>query len=278
MYYLIAAIAANLFMVFLMRYAENHNVNRYGLNIWNYLAGAALSFFFLEDKSTLWAGEGGVPLLLGILNGALFVTSLVLMQISIRRNGAPLSSTFSRLGVVIPTILSAFIFREIPTVLQTIGLAVCIAAVIIINSGAKDKRPDFAIGLVIIFLLGGVVDFLAKTFSMFYSQATQNYYVMYTFFFAAIISLVLFIRTKRPMGLREILIGIGVGIPNQLTTILLLRAASRLPAIIVYPTMSAGIILMVNIINYIAFREKLTRRQYIATGLIGLGLVLINLL
>ena len=48
-------------------------------------------------------------------------------------------------------------------------------------------------------------------------------------------------------------------------------------AYIVYPTYSAGLIILVNVINYLAFRELLTRRQYLATAMIGLGLIMINL-
>ena len=80
------------------------------------------------------------------------------------------------------------------------------------------------------------------------------------------------------MSVQDVLIGIGVGIPNQLTTLLLLRAAAFLPAYIVYPTYSAGLIIIVNIINYLAFKETLSKKQYIATGIIGVGLVFINLL
>ena len=80
------------------------------------------------------------------------------------------------------------------------------------------------------------------------------------------------------MTLRDSIIGIGVGIPNQLTTLLILRAAAFLPAYIVYPTYSARLIIFVNVIKYIAFKEMLSKKQYIATAIIGLGLVFINLL
>ena len=102
--YLLSAIAANLIMTFLMRYSEHHDDNRYALNIWNYLAGTLISIIFLKDKSVIFSGDF-ITLFLGIINGIGFVTALVLIQISIRRNGAPLTTTFNRLGILIPTIL-----------------------------------------------------------------------------------------------------------------------------------------------------------------------------
>lgn len=272
-----SAIGANLCMTFFMRYSENHNGNRYALNIWNYIAGALISIIMLEDKTIIWNGDK-ITLGVGIINGIGFVVALTLIQISIRRNGAPLTTTFNRLGILIPTILSAFLFREIPTVLQIAGLILCIFAIIFMNSGSKDERPAFGLGLLLVFLLGGTLDLISKIFSRYYGANSQTCFVLYTFLAALIVSIIFFLRDGRPMHRQDVIVGIGVGIPNQLSTLFLLRAASGLPAYIVYPTFSAGLIILVNIINYLVFKETLNKRQYIATGIIGLGLVFINLL
>lgn len=146
------------------------------------------------------------------------------------------------------------------------------------NSGSREERPAFGIGLLLVFLLGGTLDSISKIFSRYYGTDSQTCFVLYTFFAALIVSIILFINDGGKMSKQDIIVGIGVGIPNQLTTLFLLRAASGLPAYVVYPTYSAGLIILVNIINYLAFRETLSKRQYIATGIIGLGLIFINLL
>lgn len=144
------------------------------------------------------------------------------------------------------------------------------------NSGDSSERPDFNIGLILVFLLGGTLDTISKIFSRYNNADSQTCFVLYTFLAAFVIAFLFFKKEPR-MSLQDALIGIGVGIPNQLCTLFLLRAASRLPAYIVYPTYGASLILLVNIINYLVFRETLNKRQYIATGIIGLGVVLINL-
>ena len=113
MAYLLTAIGVNLCMTFLMRYSEHHDGNRYALNIWNYITGTLISFFMLEDK-TLVLHSDLLSVISGILNGIGFVAALIFIQLSIRRNGAPLTTTFNRLGILIPTILSALLFLEIP--------------------------------------------------------------------------------------------------------------------------------------------------------------------
>ena len=277
MIYLLSAIGANLIMTFLMRYSEHHDGNRYALNIWNYLAGALFSIVFLEDKMAIFSADL-VTIFLGILNGVGFVSALVLIQISIRRNGTPLTTTFNRLGILIPTILSAFLFKEIPAPLKIAGLVLCIFAIIFMNTGDKQDRPSFLTGLFLVFILGGVLDFISRVYSLYYDADSQACFVLYTFLSALVVSIGMFIKDGGKMTLRDAITGVGVGIPNQLTTILILRAATFLPAYIVYPTYSAGLIILVNIINYAAFREVLSKKQYIATGIIGVGLVFLNLL
>lgn len=277
MIFLAAAIGANVCMTFLMKYSETHGGNRYALNIWNYLTGTIVSFLLLKDKSRLLVADGGVTLGLAVINGFLFVGALVMIQKSILKNGAPLTTTFNRLGILIPTVLSAVLFGEIPGGVQILGLLLCVFAIIYMNTGKKEDRPAFAAGLLLIFVLGGMVDFMSKIYSRYFGSENQKYFVLYTFLAACMISTVMFSRQKQRMRLQDMLIGIGVGIPNQLTTLLILWASMKLPAYIVYPTYSAGLILLVNVINFIVFREKLSVRQYAATGLIGAGLICINI-
>ena len=277
MLYLFGAVASSLCMTFLMKYSESHNGNRYALNIWNYLAGAIFSYFLLEDKSVLWVDDGGITLLMGAINGIIYVVCLVLMQISIVKNGAPLTTTFNKLGILLSITFAAIAFAEIPSVIQLLGLGFAIFAIIYMNLEKKEDRPKFMSGLFLIFLFGGCVEILSKIYSHNYDTACQTIYVMYTFGFALLVSIIFFLKDKNKMKLQDVILGICVGIPNQLATLLLLRAASDLPAYIVFPTFSAGVILLVNVINYLIFKETLTKRQYIATGFIGLALIFLNI-
>ena len=279
MIYLFGAIGANLCMTFLMRYMEHHNGNRYAMNIWNYLAGFLFSIVLIPDKTLIVPKDiwGAGTVALGAVDGALFVIALITIQKSIARNGPPLTTTFNRMGILIPTVLSALLFGEIPTAVQITGLCLAIFAIIYMNGGRKEEKPAFVLGLILALLFGGTVDMIAKTYSRYFPAEMQSVFVMYTFFFAMLVSIGLFFKVKPKMTWLDVLIGIGVGIPNQLTTRFVLHACLELPAYVVYPTYSAGLILAVNIINYLVFREKLSKRQYTAMAIIGVALICINL-
>ena len=147
----------------------------------------------LEDK-TLVLHSDLLSVISGILNGIGFVAALIFIQLSIRRNGAPLTTTFNRLGILIPTILSALLFLEIPAPVQIAGLILCSAAILLMNSGGKEERPAFVFGLLAIFILGGTLDFVSKVYSRYYGADNQTCFVLYTFLAALAVSVLLFLR------------------------------------------------------------------------------------
>jgi multidrug transporter EmrE-like cation transporter len=71
--------------------------------------------------------------------------------------------------------------------------------------------------------------------------------------------------------------GILVGIPNYASAYLLLGALKRLPALLVYPAVSAGTLLVILVLSSILFQEQLTRRMLGGVCMILAALVLLNL-
>ena len=67
----------------------------------------------------------------------------------------------------------------------------------------------------------------------------------------------LMLHRKERIGIKEMLFGIGVGIPNFFASRFLLIALNSVPAIIAYPTRGVGSILVVSIAGIFLFKEKL---------------------
>ena len=79
------------------------------------------------------------------------------------------------------------------------------------------------------------------------------------------------------IGRQELLDGILVGIPNYFSTRFLLLALGSLPAVIVYPAVSVGTIVLVSLAGFLLFGESLSRIKLLAMGIILLALVLLNI-
>ncbi len=134
MIYLGLAILFNVIMNFAMKYSETHDCNRYGVTVFNYAAGIAVSYAFMKDRTVAFSdGEGTFTVLFAVVNAFFFLTCLLVLQQSIKKNGAPLTATFNRMGVLIPTVISAVMFAEIPTGIQISGIVISLFAIVYMN-------------------------------------------------------------------------------------------------------------------------------------------------
>lgn len=174
------------------------------------------------------------------------------MQHNIKINGAPLTATFSRMGIIIPIIVSALLFNEVPSMLKITGIVISLIAVIYMNSGEKNEASKKGvIALILLFISGGIEELMTKLFNVFGNADYQERFVFYTFLFSALISLFLCIKSGGKLSKRDIISGVFVGIPNQLAALCIVKAVGELPAYIVYPCYSASVIFVVNVINFL---------------------------
>ena len=68
-----------------------------------------------------------------------------------------------------------------------------------------------------------------------------------------------------------------IGVPNYYCSRFLLKALLKMPAVVAYPTSSVGGIVLVSLAGLFLFKERLSKRQWTAIGLILIALVLLNI-
>ena len=284
MIYLILSILSSAVMAVALRVFEDPNGNRYGILLGNYLVCVLISFIRLPDHSQVFKGSP-VTILWGIVSGFLFVAGLVTMQTSIRLNGATLTAVFAKLGLIVSLAVSIFLYGERPQVLQILGMILVLAAIILINGGGeKDREKGQRLhtgALFITLLAGGSAGATAKVFEQIGSRSEDELYFLYLFAVAAVLTFILAVIEERKTGLsvrpKGLAAGVVVGIPNYYASFLLLPALAVLPAYIVYPVSSTGVILLVSAAGVLFFHEKHTAKQKLGIVLVLAALVLLNL-
>ena len=205
------------------------------------------------------------------------------MQSSIRLNGAALSSAFAKLGLLVTLAVSFLFFHEKPGSLQLLGIALVLAAIVLIS--AKDeKAPERAPKLTLLLLTlltGGCGDVMIKIYEEVGNSAEGTVFFFHLFATAALLTAALafleFQRNGKKLLLQEMAAGIAVGIPNYFSSFLILQVLQVLPAFVTYSVYSTGTILVVLIMSALLFREKPGRRQLYGIVLILAALVLLNL-
>lgn len=216
-------------------------------------------------------------LVMGGIQGVLYMAGFVLLQLNIRKNGVVLSSIFQKLGLLVTMAGSVFLFGEVPESTQLVGFVIALVAVVLINL-EKDSAVLQSKGwLLVILVAGGLADLMAKVYEELGSPDLSAQFLFYTFAVALVLCLVLMVKNRERPGKAEVLYGFAVGVPNYFVAKFLLASLNSLPAVIVYPTFSVATILTVTCAGVLVFHEKLSRRQVVAVGMILVALVLLNI-
>lgn len=277
MIYLILAMVSSMLVSVVMRLSEKHNAAGMGKLAVNYVMCAALSLLFSGTPQLFPAAEGlPTALLLGGVTGVLYLLGFVLLQWNTRCNGVVLPATFMKLGVIVPTLMSILVYGETPQAMQILGIALALAAIVLIQGGARTETGSLP-GLIILLLSGGVSDAMSKVFEEVGPAALKDQYLLYTFGTALILCLILCAIKKQRPTWQDVLWGLALGIPNYFSARFLLLSLGSVPAMIAYPSFSVGTIVMVTAVGVLIFRERLSRRKWIALGVILAALVLLNM-
>ena len=278
MLFLILAIFSSAMVAIVMRTAQTKVTNPTGLLAGNYIV-CVLMALLLSVPELRSRAFSALPFSigLGIVNGGIYLGSFALMQWSTRHNGVVLSSMFMKLGVLVSTVISILCFRENPTLLHILGFALALLSILIINynPGASFSRSSWV--LIIMLVMSGMTDVMSKIYEVFGTASLENTFLLFTFFSALCLCLLLMKRRQEHFGKQELLYGALLGIPNFLSSLFLLKALSSVPAMIAFPTYNVAVILVVALAGILLFREQLSRKQCIGGLLICIALALLNL-
>ena len=275
---LILAICSSAAISLIMRLSSHKVKNNVSMLAVNYFTCLLIAALFTGGNN-LFPAAPELPraLWMGAVHGVLYLASFVTFQRSVRRSGVVLSAIFMKLGLLVPMVLSIFLFGEIPAPLQLLGFLLAVGAIILINFEKDAAASASAAGLLILLILGGTADAMSKVFEELGPAQLSEQFLVYTFLTAFLLCLGLVAVKKQRFTGWELLFGFAIGIPNFFSARFLLGALESLDAVIVYPTYSVATILLITLAGTVFFREKLKKHQWLALAIILMALVLLNL-
>ena len=280
MFSLVLSILCSAAVSIVMRAAQKHTRNNISMLVFNYVMCTAFACFFtVFDTGSLIPSGSGAPFAvgLGLINGCLFLAAFILLQYNISNNGVVLASTFMKLGVLVPTLAAVIFFGETPTGMQIAGFILALAAIILINGRKEDNAASAKIMLIILLIAGGCADAMAKVYEVFGTEGLKSHFLLLTFLTALVLCVITARIKGQTVSEKDVLFGLVLGVPNYLSSRLLLISLGSVPAVIAYPTFSVGTIIIVSLVSLVFFRENLSRRQWAAIGIILLALALLNI-
>ncbi len=302
MLYLALAVACSLAIAVIFKLSERRGMNRVALLTVNYAVAFAVAGGLLATGVGA-VGEGlalSPGLLgLGVLTGALFIGGFVLFSYAIRVAGMSLATGVMRLAVALPFLASWFVWGEVPSPGQLVGLAVAGAAFFLIarrNAPAStasvvhvadpaSERADrlrVAGVLALLFLAGGTVDIAMKTFDeAFAATNSRALFLLMVFGVAFALGFVLVVTRGLRTGAwpRGATVGWGIvlGVVNYGSAEFILQAIAQLSGPFVFPVNNIAIVIGATLLGVFVWGERLSGANRLGLGLAAVALVLLGM-
>lgn len=282
------AVACSLVIGMIFKHAAWKGYDRMGLLTANYLVATLASATALS----LWnAGYDvrieGALLTLGVVTGMLFIATFFVYALATQRAGMSLAVGVMRVSVVLPFMASWLVWEETPTMAQQVGMALAGGAFFLIAARERTTQttatsPQAFGTLALLFLAGGLVDVLLKTFDeAFAAQHPRGLFLLVVFGTAAMMGSVLVVGRGVWLGLWPesivMIWGIMLGIANYGSAVFFLRAVRALPGPFVFPANNIAIVIAAALIGVYGWGEQLNRRNVIGLALATAALLLVNL-
>lgn len=307
------AVACSLAIAMIFKHVARRGLDRLLLLTTNYLAAFLISVAALQVSG--FNPSTGL-LMLGVGTGGLFIAGFFVLALAVAVAGMSLATAVMRISVVIPFVASWIIWNETPSGFQFAGLAVASAAFVLLSRRpralpvdviptadprelavdvlptadpqeriqaqrgqqptANSQRTVLSV-LLALFVLGGVIDTMMKTFDeAFAADHSRAAFMMMVFGVAFLVGLIIVaVRRQRP-DLPTIIWGAALGAVNFGSVEFILRAIRELSGPFVFPANNILVVIGSALLGVLFWGERLSRRNWIGLGLAALALLLLN--
>lgn len=252
---------------------SNGNSNFFFLQTVLFFSATLILFLFnvtaLRVVSTL-------TLLLGIIYGILLILSQWMYTFALKYGNTSVCTVIYSLGFIIPTLFGAIVWSEKFTVLNGIGIAVVVFAIIMTaqKENAQNSCKNFIPFAVLAMLFSGGLGVMQKIEQKSSVYEEKAAFLIIAFLVAFIISFCTMIKEKEKPCFSYILYpsltGVCFGGANFFNTAL----AGRMNSAVFFPLQNISTILLSTLFSVFLFKEKLTERN-IFVIILGITAVII---
>jgi uncharacterized membrane protein len=288
MIFLIGSIVLTSYLTLSFKACEKYGVNVFQAIVFNYITCVITGSFVngafpvhTENIQTPWFGWA-------MIMGVMFVSIFNIVAITAQKNGVAVASVANKLSLIIPVILSVYLYKETVAGWKAVGVGLALVAVVLTcytnaekGHTAQKNRWVYLLPLVL-FISSGLLDALINHVQLTYVTAENNNdYLVSSFFSAATIGslllLIQLIRKKQVFVWKNLLAGILIGIPNYFSIWCLVHFLQESPwqTSASIPVNNMGIVLFSAVVAWILFKERLTKINWLG---ILLSLVAIYLI
>ncbi len=273
MIYLIGSIVLTSYLTLSFKVCEKYNVSIFQAIVFNYITcvitGSIVNGSFPINVEVIhqtwfhWA----------FVMGVLFISIFNIVGMTAQKISVAVASVANKLSLIIPVILSVYLYHETVRGWKLFGVILALIAVILTCYQPRNKRNEKKeengkwkyILPVALFLGSGLLDALINHVQQTYvTVENSNAYLISGFFSAAIIGTLYleyqYMIGKQVFSFKNVLAGILIGIPNYFSIWCLVHFLKQSPwqSSASIPVNNMGIVLFSSVVAWILFKERLS--------------------
>lgn len=284
MIYLILSVVFSTSLFVIFKYFDIFKVDTLKAIVVNYIVAFSLGFALADQKISI-SDIPNQPWVFGaIALGLLFVSIFFVMALTAQRNGVSVVSVAGKMSVVVPILFGVYLYNESLGIFKIIGIIIALVAVYLASVKDDENKHEKA-GLllpVILFIGSGAIDTTLKY--------VQNNYVAEDgveifsgslFGFAALFGLIILIvktiRKPEAFGIKNIIAGIVLGIPNYYSIVFLIKALQTkgFESSTLFTINNVSIVIVSTLVGLLLFKEKFSLKNKIGILLAIIGIILV---
>lgn len=289
MIYLLGSILFSSYLTLAFKACKRYGINVFQTIVFNYITCVVTGSFVNGSFPISAASVNNTWFYWACGMGVLFICLFNIIGITAQKNGVAVASVANKLSLIIPVVLSVYLYNEQLSILKIIAVGIALVAVFFtcyqpVKSSVTTPTNKWSIYLLpfILFIGSGLLDAIINHVQKNYvTTENSNAYLITGFLSAATIGLMLlgiqFIRGKQTFALKNLVAGILVGIPNYFSIWCLVKFLKQSPwqSNQSIPVNNMGIVLFSAVAAWLLFKEKLSLINWVG---IVLSLVAIALI
>ena len=279
MLFLILSILSSVIVGVIFKISRKYSSNTTQIVAWNYVFALLLCYFiFSPDISTIDAtAPWSIYVPLGILLPAIFL----FLAASIQHMGIVKTDAAQRLSLFIPILAAWLLFNEEFNTLKVIAFVIALPALLLILSKKTENKNNKWVYPMVVLVGFGVIDILFKQIALAtILPFTSSLFIVFSISLLIMIAAVLYevVVKKIKISVINFLVGALVGVFNFSNIFFYLKAHqafAKNPST-VFAAMNMGVIVVGSLVGVIAFKEKLSTKNYIGLIFALVAIILIT--
>jgi drug/metabolite transporter (DMT)-like permease len=273
MLYLVGSIVLTSYLTLAFKACEKYGVTIFQAIVFNYITcvitGSIVNGQFPVNAAAIQTPWFAWACVMGVL----FISIFTVVGITAQNNGVAVASVANKLSLIIPVILSVFLYHETVAGWKLVGVLLALVAVVLTcypSTKKGEKATSAGNPLVylfpfILFIGSGLLDALINHVQQNYvNEENKNAYLVTGFFSAATIGSLLLgyklITKQIQFAWKNLLAGVLIGVPNYFSIWCLVRFLKNSPwqSSASIPVNNMGIVLFSAVVAWLLFKERLS--------------------